>query len=120
MNENEIVVRLHRSTRPAREKERAAAQKLLLKRAPHLADPRFAPLIRNFLQVDFLLERTCRRIAEVDDLISPKTGELRYSVDVIRRLSETHRMLCRELKLSPSTARPGLMDLAGAIADADK
>ena len=92
--------------------------RVLLERAPHLADPRFGPLVRNFLHITFVMERAYQRLAKVDDLISPRTGELRNSVDVLRRLSETHRMLCRELKLSPSVVRPGLMDLAGAIADA--
>jgi response regulator RpfG family c-di-GMP phosphodiesterase len=93
--------------------------RVLLERAPHLNDPRFAPLVRNFLHVSFILERAYQRLANAD-LISPVTGELRSSVDVLRRLSETHRMLARELKLSPSVVRHGLMDLAGAIADAGK
>jgi hypothetical protein len=107
--------RLHRRD----ERTRQAARRLL-QRAPHLDDPRFAPLVRNFLQLTFVLERVYQRLAKVDDLISPRTGELRNSVDVFRRLSEAHRQLCVELQLSPGTARPGLMDLAGKIADAEK
>jgi hypothetical protein len=117
---NEIVVRPHRSTRLKRDQRTRAAARQLLLRAPHLADPRYVPLVRNFIQVSYILERAFQRLASVDDLFSPKTGEFRYSVDVLRRLSDTHMQLCRELKLSPSTARPGLMDLAGKIADAEK
>jgi hypothetical protein len=73
--------------------------------------------VQNFCQVSVMLERTYARLAEVDDLMSPRTGELRNSVDVLRRLSDTHRMLGRELKLSPLTAPTGFLDLAASIAD---
>lgn len=89
----------------------------LIRKAPHLNDPRFVPILRTFAYISNVLDRAYMRL-ETTDLINPKTGELRYSVDVLRRLAETHMMLARELKLSPRAGRIGVMDLAGAIADA--
>ena len=76
-----------------------------------------APIIRTFAYISMVLDRAYMRL-DATDLINPKTGELRYSVDVLRRLAETQMVLALELKLTPRSTRVGVMDLAGAIADA--
>jgi hypothetical protein len=71
--------------------------------APHLDEPRFAPLCSTFIRITYLLERAYDRINR-EDLVSAETSELRSSLDTIRKLAAEQRAAARELGLSPSTA----------------
>lgn len=79
--------------------------------APVLHDAKYAAGVRAYGMVTLLLERA---YAELKDkpLINPATGEIRPSVDVVRRLAETQKSLGRELCLTPeasvSLAKPAL------------
>jgi hypothetical protein len=118
--ELEIVKRPHRSTREARERATRARMRELAKRAPHLTDVRYQPLLRNFSMLSQVMERAFERLMKEEDFFSPRTGEFRNSIDILRRLSDSHATLCRELRLSPRVRPPGLMDLAEQIAAGGK
>ena len=69
-----------------------------------------------------MLERSYATIRD-ESLISAETGELRGSVDTVRKLAETQSRLARELGLTPATlkvfSKEKLVDLAAAMAEKD-
>ena len=71
--------------------------------ASHLEDPRYLPVLRSFCELSLLIERA---YAELRDkpLTSADTGELRNSIDTLRRMMDTQRGISRELGLSPTVA----------------
>src|ERR1700730_4717418 len=76
--------------------------------APHVAERQYVLLARDFCRMDFMIDRM---FAELYDkpLINPETGELRNSLDLLRRMMDSRRALARELGLSPtipSLAKP--------------
>ena len=90
--------------------------------APHLGNYLFTPTIHAFCRITITLERSYATIRD-ESLISTETGELRSSVDTVRKLAETQSRLARELGLTPATLRAfskeKLVDLAAAMADKD-
>lgn len=75
----------------------------LVRVAPHLDDPRFAPLVRSFGRLTLLLEAAYDAVRDTSPLNSE--GELRSSLDAIQRLSTAQLKLARELGLSPTSVR---------------
>jgi hypothetical protein len=71
--------------------------------APHMDHPVFAPLLAAFARVSIVLERGYAFLRD-QDLVGAD-GELRPSVDAVRRLAETQVRLARELGLTPLTLR---------------
>ena len=71
--------------------------------APHCDNPVFAGSLAAFARVAFLLERSYLFIRDKD--VIGENGELRPSVDTVRRLAETHSRLAKELGLTPVTLR---------------
>ncbi len=71
--------------------------------APNLADRKYTPALRSYCMITLLIERGFSELKS-KPLISPETGEIRNSVDVIRRLADTQRVLARELGLTPAAA----------------
>jgi hypothetical protein len=71
--------------------------------APHIDNPIFAPLLATFARISIMLERGYAFLRD-QDLVGAD-GELRPSVDAVRRLAETQTRLARELGLTPLTLR---------------
>jgi hypothetical protein len=90
--------------------------------SPHLDDWRFLPLLRSYARVSLLIERSYQVIRNSESLIG-EDGEVRSSVDTVRRLSETQSRLAEKLGLTPATLRAfskeKTVDLAAALADKD-
>jgi hypothetical protein len=91
--------------------------------APHLASEiAFAPLIQSFARVSLLLN-DAYEVLRVGPLTDPVSGELRASVDVVRRLAETQLRFAERLGLTPATLkqfkREKRVDFAGALAGDD-
>jgi hypothetical protein len=87
---------------------------------PVLNDPKFTPLLRGYSMTTLLLEKAYDEL-KGKELISPKTGELRGSLDTFRNLARAQSHLATQLGLSPTAsanlARP--VDLVGALAEAE-
>lgn len=106
---------------PKRDQQIRRAVTRLRTLVPHLDRPEYLPLLRSYARVTLLIERSYEVLRDgrlVDD-----DGELRGSLDTIRRLMTTQAQLARELGLSPSAARSVQSnrprDLAAAFADAN-
>lgn len=88
--------------------------------APHLENPVFTPLLQSFGRLSLLLQDAYDRL-RLEDRLLGDDGELRTSVDTIRKLAETQARLARELGLTPSTlralTREKRADLAAALVD---
>jgi hypothetical protein len=89
--------------------------------APHLDDPIFTPLLYGFASICLLLNDSRNKIRG-GSLIGDD-GELRPSLDTIRRLAETQAKLAEKLGLTPSTLRlfrkERTIDIAAAFAELD-
>jgi hypothetical protein len=89
--------------------------------APHLDNPLFAPLIAAFARTSLMLERGYTFLRDHD--VIGEDGELRPSIDAVRRLAETQVRLAKELGLTPSTLRSlsqgKTIDLAARFAEHD-
>jgi hypothetical protein len=94
----------------------------MVKFAPHLDDPRFAPLVRSFGMLTL-------KIGDASDAlrngpILNSDGELRSSLDVLQRLISAQTKLAKELGLTPMTlrsiSREKGVDLAGMLAGGDE
>jgi hypothetical protein len=71
------------------------------KLAPHLDSPVFAPLLQSFCRITLML-RDCYERLRLNDPIGPD-GEIRPSVDTLRRLMQTQSQLATALGLTPAT-----------------
>ncbi len=71
--------------------------------APHCDNPVFAGSLAAFARVTLMLERSYAFIRDKD--VVGEDGELRPSVDTVRRLAETQSRLAKELGLTPTTLR---------------
>jgi hypothetical protein len=71
--------------------------------APHCDNPIFTPALAAFARVSLLLERAYAFVRDKD--VVGENGELRPSVDAVRRLAETQSRLAKELGLTPGTLR---------------
>ncbi|MBF6570423.1 MAG: hypothetical protein IVW54_16275 [Candidatus Binataceae bacterium] len=93
----------------------------LLAVAPHLDDPKFAPLLNSFGRISLLALDGYETLRE-GGLLN-EDGELRSSVDTFQRLVGQQLKLGRELGLTPTALnkirneKP--VDLAGAFAEGD-
>ena len=89
---------------------------------PHLDDWRFLPLLRSYARLSLLLERSYQVIRDSETLLG-EDGEIRSSIDVIRRMSETQSRLAEKLGLTPATLRSfskeKVADLAAVMAGKD-
>jgi hypothetical protein len=87
--------------------------------APHLDNPVFMPILQSFGRISLLLLDSYAKLQ--DGALIGEDGELRPSVDSIRRLAETQARLARELGLTPATlrvlGREKRVDLAAALVD---
>jgi phage terminase small subunit len=72
---------------------------------PHLDDRSFLAVLRSYARLSLLIERGYTHLKERG--IVNARGELRDSVDTVRRLMLTQAALARELGLTPA-ARAGL------------
>lgn len=88
--------------------------------APHLDRPEFLPLLRSYARLSILIERTYGVIRD-DDSLMGEDGEIRSSIDTVRRLAETQSRLAEKLGLTPATlrafSREKTVDLAAVMAD---
>ena len=90
--------------------------------APHLDNAAFGPLLQSFGRISLLLADAYEEIRS-EDLVA-SDGELRSSIDVVRRLADTQLKLAEKLGMTPSTLRAlgrekSVTDLVGALAEAD-
>lgn len=89
------------------------------KLAPHLENPIFLPLLQSFCRVSLLVERGYESLQ--NGSLLDADGELRASIDVVRRLAETQTRLAEKLGLTPSTlralSREKVVDLAAELAE---
>ncbi len=87
--------------------------------APHLENPIFLPLLQSFCRISLLLERGYQSLR--DGSLLDQDGELRGSVDTVRRLAETQTRLAEKLGLTPATlramAKEKVIDLAAELAE---
>jgi hypothetical protein len=120
MTESQLATTTGRLPRKRDEQQRRFCRRLRTL-APHLDDPAFAPMIQSYAKVSLLLARGYESIRAGE--IVGTDGELRASVDVVRRLAETSARLAKELGLTPSTlrtlSREKTIDLLGAMAGED-
>jgi len=68
---------------------------------PHLDNPIFLPALQSFARIHKLLDRSYGHLRE-GSLLN-QDGELRTSIDAVRRLAETHSRLSKELGITPTT-----------------
>ena len=71
--------------------------------APHCDNPVFAGALAAFARITIMLERSYAFLRDKD--VVGANGELRPSVDTVRRLAETQSRLAKELGLTPATLR---------------
>jgi len=87
--------------------------------APHLENPVFLPLLQSFCRISLLVERGYAELRK--NTLLDENGELRASIDVVRRLAETQTRLAEKLGLTPTTlrmlSREKVLDLAAALAE---
>jgi hypothetical protein len=80
----------------------------------------FKPVLPSFGRISLLLQDSYEKVRN-GDLIDAETGELRPSIDVVRRRSETQMRLAASLGLTPLSlwlfAKEKCVDLAGAFAE---
>jgi hypothetical protein len=90
--------------------------------APHLDDPKYAPLIASFARISILALDSYEFLRERG--LTNESGELRSSVEVVSRLFSNQLKLATALGLSPATVgrfrneKPA--DLVGALAEHDE
>lgn len=77
--------------------------KRLIEQVPRLDRPEFYPLVRGYVICTMHVARVNAMLAE-GDILSPETGEVRSSVDSLRKLLATQSALAKELGLTPSVA----------------
>ena len=85
--------------------------------APHVDEPQFAPLLRSYAMITMMIERSYATL-RARELISPKSDELRSSIDVLGRLIGQQSKLAAALHLTPATLRAlrhKRADLAAAL-----
>jgi hypothetical protein len=89
--------------------------------APHLDNAAFGPVLQSFGRISLLLADSYEKIRGAELL--GEDGELRPSIDTIRKLADTQAKLAEKLGLTPSTlrtlGREKRVDLAGALAEND-
>lgn len=113
-----------RTTRKQRERDQQIRRltRRLQTLTPHLDRPEFLPLLRSYARLSILIERSYQVIRDADSLIG-EDGEVRGSVDTVRRLAETQSRLAEKLGLTPATlkifSKEKLVDLPGAMAAPD-
>jgi hypothetical protein len=81
----------------------------------------FTPILQSFGRVSLLLADAYEKLRD-GDLIG-ENGELRPSIDTVRKLAETQARLAKELGLTPLTlrslGREKSVDLAATFAEVD-
>src|SRR6266852_7915206 len=73
---------------------------------PHLRDPRYMPELAVYCSTYILHQRATKRILQHggdDPLVNSETGELRSSLDSLRRLALAVSVLGKNLGISPSS-----------------
>lgn len=116
--ENSLPAR--RPSRARRDQQIRRAVSRLRTFVPALDRPEYLPLLRSYARITLLIERSYELLR--DGSLVDENGELRASLDTIRRLMSTQAALGRELGLSPSAARSVIRqpkDLAAAFAEAE-
>jgi hypothetical protein len=87
--------------------------------APHLDNAAFGPVLQSFGRVSLLLADSYEKLRG-QELIGAD-GELRSSIDTIRKLADTQVRLAEKLGLTPATlrmlGREKPVDLVGALAE---
>jgi hypothetical protein len=76
----------------------------LIEQVPRLDKPEFYPLVRGYCICCLQIARVNAALEE-GDIISAETGEVRSSVDSLRKLLATQSQLAKELGLTPSTSQ---------------
>jgi hypothetical protein len=89
--------------------------------APHLENQAFAPVLQSFGRISLLLADSYEKLRGTELL--GEDGELRPSIDTIRKLADTQAKLAEKLGLTPSTlralGREKRVDLVGQLAEGD-
>ncbi len=98
------VLPLRSPTRVQHKRDQAirAAVRKLRARCPHLDKPEYIPLIRSYARLSVLIERAYAVLR--DGNIVDDKGELRQSLDTLRRMMTTQAALAEKLGLSPHVA----------------
>ncbi len=98
------VVPLRSPTRVQRKRDQATRATVRRLRAlcPHLDKPEYTPLIRSYARLSVLIERGYEVLR--DGRIVDAKGELRQSLDLLRRMMSTQAALAEKLGLSPHVA----------------
>jgi hypothetical protein len=116
----QVTTRPHLTVRKRDEQVRRFCRRMRTL-APHLEDPVFVPLIQSYAKVSLLLAR-CYETLRAGEIVGDD-GEIRPSVDAIRRLADTSARLAKELGLTPLTlralSRERTIDLPSAMAGED-
>lgn len=118
MTENQIATSPRVVTRKRDQQVRRFVRRIRTL-APHLDNPIFAPQLTGFAQTSLMLAQSYSFVR--DRGVVGEDGELRASVDAVRRLAETQARLAKELGLTPATlqamAKGKPIDLAARFAD---
>jgi hypothetical protein len=90
--------------------------------APHLDDRAFGPVLQSFGRISLLLADSYEKIRGAE--LVGEDGELRPSIDTIRKLADTQAKLADKLGLTPLTlralGREKRADFVGALAESDE
>lgn len=89
---------------------------------PHLNNPIFRRQLGNLGLTSVLIQDSYEEIRR-RGLINPETGELRASIDTIRKLVDSYAKQARELGITPSTLKAlgheKSVDIAAKFAEVD-
>lgn len=69
---------------------------------PKLKEPKYQPSLKAMALCQYLLERSFLELEQMETLVNPVSGELRSSIDIVRRLAETSVRIAASLGLSPT------------------
>lgn len=89
--------------------------------APHLDNRAFGPVLQSFARISILLADSYEKLRGAELL--GEDGELRPSIDTIRKLVDSQAKLAEKLGLTPATlrslGREKPVDLVGQLAEGD-
>jgi hypothetical protein len=91
-------------TRVKRDQQVRRAVRRLATIAPHLADPKYRPALQSLARITLLVDRAYETLRERPLL--DENGELRPSLDTLRRMIGTQSDLLKAVGLMPTSVLP--------------
>ena len=91
-------------TRVKRDQQVRRAVRRLATIAPHLADPRYRPALQSLARITLLVDRAYETLR--DRPLLDENGELRPSLDTLRRMIGTQSDLLKAVGLMPTSVQP--------------